>query len=90
MLLVGGANVIVFWPLASAVSNGSLSLGAVVVFAQSAVGTSMIAFGGLNWALDGSSVPVAAVLRLEPAMRPAGALPSDSRRNRHAPERAPR
>ncbi len=34
----------------------------------------MIAFGGLNWALDGSAAPVAAVLRLEPAMAPAGAL----------------
>jgi ABC-type multidrug transport system fused ATPase/permease subunit len=39
----------------------------------------MIAFGGLNWALDGSSAPVAAVLRLEPEMAPAGALPSGSR-----------
>ena len=38
------------------------------MFAQSAVGTSMIAFGGLNWALDGAAAPVAAVLRLEPAM----------------------
>src|SRR6267154_1818874 len=34
----------------------------------------MIAFGGLNWALDGSAAPVAAVLRLEPAMAAAGAL----------------
>jgi ABC-type multidrug transport system fused ATPase/permease subunit len=46
------------------------------MFAQGAVGTSMIAFGGLNWALDGAAAPVAAVLRLEPAMGPAGALPS--------------
>jgi ATP-binding cassette subfamily B protein len=79
MLLVIGANVLVFWSLASAVTNGSLSLGAMVMFAQSAVGTSMIAFGGLNWALDGAAAPVAAVLRLEPAMDPAGALPSGKR-----------
>src|SRR5438132_1018013 len=46
---------------------------------ESAVGTSMIAFGGLNWALDGAAAPVAAVLRLEPAMDPAGALPSGKR-----------
>ena len=32
----------------------------------------MIAFGGLNWALDGAAAPVAAVLRLEPAMAPGG------------------
>jgi ATP-binding cassette, subfamily B, bacterial len=45
-----------------------------VVYVQSAVGVSMIAFGGFSWALDGSAAPVAAVLRLEPAMRSAGAL----------------
>ena len=39
----------------------------------------MIAFGGFSWALDGAAAPVAAVLRLEPAMRPAGELPSGDR-----------
>src|SRR5580698_6437129 len=39
----------------------------------------MIAFGGFSWALDGAAAPVAAVLRLEPAMHPAGALPSGDR-----------
>jgi ATP-binding cassette subfamily B protein len=76
LLLVVGANLAVFWSLANAADNGSLSLAQVVVFAQSAVGTSMIAFGGLNWALDGSAAPVSAVLRLEAAMAPAGALRS--------------
>jgi ABC-type multidrug transport system fused ATPase/permease subunit len=79
MLLVIGANVIVFWSLAHAASDGSLSLGKLVMFAQSAVGTSMIAFGGLNWALDGAAAPVGAVLRLEQAMAPAGALPLGKR-----------
>lgn len=79
MLLVIGANVIVFWSLANAAADGRLDLGALVMFASAAVGTSMIAFGGLNWALDGASAPVAAVLRLEPAMEPAGALPSGKR-----------
>jgi ABC-type multidrug transport system fused ATPase/permease subunit len=79
MLLVIAANVVVFWSLASATAEGRLDLGAVVMFAQSAVGTSMIAFGGLNWALDGAAAPVGAVLRLEPAMDPAGALPSGER-----------
>jgi ATP-binding cassette subfamily B protein len=64
----------VFWSLASAVGSGRLTLGEVVVFAQCAVGTSLIAFGGLSWALDSSAAPVAAVLRLEAAMAPAGAL----------------
>src|SRR5271156_4095978 len=80
LLLVVSANVIVFWVLASAVARGHISLGEAVVYVQSAVGVSMIAFGGFSWALDGSAAPVAAVLRLEPAMRPAGALRSGQRR----------
>src|SRR5207249_5571056 len=74
LVLVLGANGVVFWSLAHAASAGTIGLGAVVVFAQTAVGTSSIAFGGLNWSLDGASAPVAAVLRLEGTMRPAGAL----------------
>jgi ABC-type multidrug transport system fused ATPase/permease subunit len=74
LLLVLGANAIVFWSLASAAASGTLGLDQVVVYAQVAVGTSMIAFGGLNWALDGAAAPIAAVLRLEPAMGLAGAL----------------
>jgi ABC-type multidrug transport system fused ATPase/permease subunit len=79
LLLVIAANVVVFWVLASAVAHGRISLGEAVVYVQSAVGVSMIAFGGFSWALDGSAAPVAAVLRLEPAMRPAGALQSGTR-----------
>ncbi len=78
MLLVSAANVVVFWALGRDVLSGRLALGEVVVFAQCAIGASMIAFGGLNWALDGASAPVAAVLRLEGAMAAAGALPSGS------------
>jgi ABC-type multidrug transport system fused ATPase/permease subunit len=73
-VLVVAANVLVFWMLARDASSGRISLGALVVFAQAAVGVSMIAFGGLNWALNGAAAPVAAVLRLEGAMRPSGTL----------------
>jgi ABC-type multidrug transport system fused ATPase/permease subunit len=79
LLLVVGANVVVFWSLASAAAAGALQLGPLVVYAMSAIGTSMIAFGGLSWALDGVVSPVDAVLRLEPAMARAGALPCGSR-----------
>jgi ATP-binding cassette, subfamily B, bacterial len=79
MLLVISANVLVFWLLASAAIAGRISLGEAVVYVQSAIGVSMIAFGGFSWALDGAAAPVAAVLRLEPAMRPAGALRSGDR-----------
>jgi len=74
LLLVLGANVAVFWSLAGDAASGQVTLAEVVVFAQTAVGASMIAFGGLNWALDGAAAPVAAVLRLEQAMAPVGAL----------------
>jgi ATP-binding cassette, subfamily B, bacterial len=79
VLLVTAANVAVFWSIAVAADRGSLSLAQAVVFAQSAVGASMIAFGGLNWALDAAAPPVAAVLRLEPAMAAGGALRSGAR-----------
>jgi ABC-type multidrug transport system fused ATPase/permease subunit len=39
----------------------------------------MIAFGGISWATDGAAAPVGAVLRLEPAMRKAGALSPGTR-----------
>ena len=79
LVLVVAANVLVFWALASAAASG-LSLGAVVIFAQAAVGTSLIAFGGLNWALDGAAAPVVAVLRLDAAMAAVGALPDSPQR----------
>lgn len=72
--LVVLASVAVFWSLAADAASGALDLGRAVVFAQAAVGASRIAFGGLNWVLDGAAAPVAAVLRLEPAMAVAGAL----------------
>src|ERR1700729_3906232 len=79
MLLVISANVLVFWLLGSSVAAGRISLAEVVVYIQCAIGVSMIAFGGFSWALDGAAAPVAAVLRLESAMRPAGELRSGNR-----------
>ena len=84
LLLVLVANIVVFWSLASAAASGQIGLGRVVIFAQVAVGVSAIAFGGMSWALDGASAPVAAVLRLQAAMGERGALlPS-----RQSPSRA--
>ena len=81
-LLVTAASVAVFWSLAAAAAAGRIDLGQAVAFAQLAVGTSAIAFGGLSWALDGAAAPVAAVLRLEGTMGAKGAL--------EAPKGAPR
>jgi ATP-binding cassette, subfamily B, bacterial len=76
LLIVTGANLVVLWWLAAAAARGRIDLGELVVYAQCAVGTSLIAFGGLNWALDGASAPVAAIRRLESAMAAAGRLSS--------------
>jgi ABC-type multidrug transport system fused ATPase/permease subunit len=89
LLLVLAANIAVFWSLASDAQAGALTLAQVVVFAQSALGTSMIAFGGLNWALQGAAPPVAAVLRLEPAMAAAGELSRGSGSLRASADRMP-
>jgi ATP-binding cassette, subfamily B, bacterial len=75
ILLVVAANVAIFWSISHAAATRQISLGAAVAFLQSAVGVSAIAFGGLNWALDGASAPVAAVLRLQEAAARAGSLP---------------
>ncbi len=74
LLLVVAANLAVFWSLGAAAAGGVLPLGSLVTFAGAAVATSAIAFGGLSWALDGAAAPAAAVLRLQAAMEPAGAL----------------
>jgi ABC-type multidrug transport system fused ATPase/permease subunit len=77
LLLVLAANLVVFWALGAAAAGGGLTLGRLVTFASAAASASMIAFGGLSWALDGAAAPVAAVLRLRPATERAGALVQD-------------
>ncbi|HET8647420.1 MAG TPA: ABC transporter ATP-binding protein, partial [Vicinamibacteria bacterium] len=74
LLAVTFANVIVFGELAAAAHSGRIDLGRAVAFAQAAIGVSAMAFGGLSWALDGASAPVAAVLRLGAAMEARGRL----------------
>jgi ATP-binding cassette subfamily B protein len=79
LLIVVAANALVFWSLGRDVLNGQIDLGRLVMFAQCAIGASSIAFGGLNWVLDGSAAPVEAVLKLESAMAPIGALEKGDR-----------
>jgi ATP-binding cassette, subfamily B, bacterial len=79
LLIILAANILVFWALAADTSHGRITLGEAVVYIQGALGVSAIAFGGFSWALDGVAAPVAAVLRLEPAMKSAGAFPSGER-----------
>jgi ATP-binding cassette, subfamily B, bacterial len=77
--LILAANVLVLWLLGAAALDHRLSLGGLVAYASAAVGASMIAFGGLNWALDGAAAPVAAVARLRAAMLQAGTITSGTR-----------
>ena len=68
------ANAVVFGAMAVDAAAGALPLDRMVTFASAAFAGSMIAFGGLSWALDGAAAPAAAVLRLRPAMAARGAL----------------
>src|SRR5580692_7304391 len=74
LAVVLAANVLVFWTLGAAALDGRLALGSLIAYASAAAGTSMIAFGGLNWALDGAAAPVAAVARLAGTKDAAGAM----------------
>jgi ABC-type multidrug transport system fused ATPase/permease subunit len=79
---VVAANALVFWSLAVDADAGRVGLGAVVTFAQAALGVGSLAFGGLNWSLPICAQPVEAVLKLQAEMAPAGAL--DQRGDRPA------
>jgi ATP-binding cassette, subfamily B, bacterial len=72
VVLIG--NGLVFGALGASLVGGHITLGAAVAFAQAGVGTASIAFGGLNWALDGAAAPVKAVLTIMPLAATAGAL----------------
>jgi ATP-binding cassette, subfamily B, bacterial len=87
LLLVLSANVVVFWIMAEDLAAGRLALGRVVTFATAALSASTIAFGGLSWALDSAAAPVGAVLRLQSAMAPAGALVQGTRPATGMPKR---
>jgi ATP-binding cassette, subfamily B, bacterial len=79
LALVLAANAVVLWLLAAAALDHRLALSGLVVYASAAVGTSMIAFGGLNWALDSAAGPVAAVGRLKAAMGRAATITPGNR-----------
>ena len=76
LILVTAANIIVFGAMAMDVNSGALALDRMVIFGSAAIGASMIAFGGLSWALDGAAAPAAAVLRLGPSMHARGRSPA--------------
>src|SRR5581483_8864515 len=76
LILIVGANAMVFWSLAHAAVAGSIGLASLVVFAQAAVGTSALSFGEVDWWFRQSAQPIPKVLDLAEKMAPVGALPS--------------
>ncbi len=72
LLVVTVPTGLVFWRLGAAALAHRLDLASLVVYAQAAIGASLIAFGGLNWSLDAAAAPVAAVARLKPQMERKG------------------
>src|SRR5690348_10435595 len=87
LALVLVTNVLVFWQLGAAALDGRLALGSLITYATAAAGTSMIAFGGLNWALDGAAAPAAAVSRLRATMGQASPIESGQARADGMPAR---
>jgi ATP-binding cassette, subfamily B, bacterial len=75
ILVLVAANGLLFWSLARDAADGRIGLGSIVTFATAALGTSSLAFGGLNWALSWAAQVVVAVRQLEAKMADAGALP---------------
>jgi ATP-binding cassette, subfamily B, bacterial len=88
LLIVLSVNIFVFWAMACDAAAGRILVGQLVTFGTAAVSTSMIAFGGLSWALEDASTPAAAVLRLEYAMGPPGGLARGNRSADNMPGRA--
>ena len=87
LLIVLVGNLLVFGALASSASQGRTTIGSLVAYAGGAITTSLIAFGGLSWALDSAAAPVGAVLRLKAAMHAKGAVATGRRPYvGHAPE----
>ena len=76
LAVLAAANGLVFWALAA---DGTIGLGQRAAYAQAAVGTAAIAFGGLNWALPPAIEAVRSAARLTERMAEVGGLPSGSR-----------
>ena len=74
IVLVTGANALFFWSLATDASNGEVAVGALVVFAQAAIGASAMAFGEVDWWWRTAAQPVPLVLDLAGAMAASGNL----------------
>jgi ATP-binding cassette, subfamily B, bacterial len=83
LTIVVAANLGVLVLVGIELNDRSISTAAGVIFVQAVIGVSAIAFGGLNWALDGAAAPVAALRRLERLAASAGDVRSGTVRLGH-------
>jgi ABC-type bacteriocin/lantibiotic exporter with double-glycine peptidase domain len=65
---VVASNAVVFWSLAHSATSGRLSLGALVVFAQAAIGVAAVGFADWDWWFRQTAQPIPMVLDLAAKM----------------------
>ena len=87
LIVVLAANAIVFTFMAIDVASNELGLDRMVTFASLAFTTSMIAFGGLSWALDSAAAPAGATMRLRSSMYDIGSLQNGTHASDTQPKR---
>lgn len=74
IVVIVAANVVFFWSLAMSARTGAVEIGAIVVFAQAAIGASTMAFGEFDWWLRTAAQPVPMVLGIVERMGDVGRL----------------
>jgi ABC-type transport system involved in cytochrome bd biosynthesis fused ATPase/permease subunit len=79
VVVVTLANGVFFWLLARDAIAGDVGVGAVVAFAQAAIGASALAFGEADWWWRTAAQPVPGVLDLAGKMAATGSLPPGDR-----------
>jgi len=79
LLAIVAGNALVFGSLARDANAGSIELASLVVFAQAAIGVSLVAFGEFDWWFRGSAQPIPMVLDLAAKMEASGTLPNGNR-----------
>jgi ABC-type multidrug transport system fused ATPase/permease subunit len=79
LLAIVAGNALIFGSLARDAIAGSIELASLVVFAQAAIGVSLVAFGEFDWWFRGSAQPIPMVLDLAAKMEASGTLPNGDR-----------
>jgi ABC-type multidrug transport system fused ATPase/permease subunit len=68
VLAVVASNALVFWALAHSATSGEIGLGALVIFAQAAIGVAAVGFADWDWWFRQTAQPIPMVLDLAEKM----------------------